>query len=437
MGDTSRSETVSSKLQRIAKQALEYPQSVFTTLMHEVDVEFLREAFCRTRKSAAAGADGVTAQEYGRDLDRNLEALHERMRAGRYEAPPVKRVWLDKEDGTKRPIGIPEFEDKLAQRAVAMLLGAVYETEFHGFSYGFRPGRSAHQALRDLRARCLERNTGWIIDADVSKFFDSVDHGQLREVLRRRVNDGGVLRYIGKWLNAGVQEAGVVTYPEDGTPQGGVISPMLANIFLHHVLDEWFEREIQPWLHGQSFLIRFADDFVIGCEREDDARRVMAVLPKRFARFRLTIHPEKTALVPFGRPRPSNGQGAGNGTFTFLGFTHYWAKSRRGFWAIKRKTAAKRLRRTLKAIWQWCRTNRHDRVTDQWRTLKQKLLGHYQYYAVRCNYDALNSVYRQACETWRYWLGRRSSRSYVNWAKMARLLTAFPLPAPRILHNDI
>jgi len=434
MGDTSRSQTISTKLQRIAEQAVQYPETVFTTLAHHIDVEFLREAYRRTRKAAAPGVDGVTAKEYAGDLDANLQALHERLRSGRYKAPPVKRVWLDKEDGRKRPIGLPAFEDKIVQRSVTMILEAIYEQDFQDCSYGFRPGRSAHQALHEIRERCMGKNIGWIVDADVSGYFDNIDHGLLREMLRRRVNDGGLLRLIGKWLHAGVLEGETLTYPEKGSPQGGVISPMLANIFLHHVLDEWFECEIKPRLKGRSFLIRFADDFIIGCELETDARGVMDVLPKRFTRFGLTIHPEKTTLVEFRRPGPGNGSGSGPGTFDFLGLTHYWAKSRRGNWVITRKTMGKRLRRAMKSLWQWCRAHRHSPLEEQHRELCTKLRGHYQYYGVRGNYALLARVYRFVEKAWRYWLSRRSRQRILSWEKYQKLCRKFPLPRPRIVH---
>jgi len=434
MGDTPRSQTVSTKLHRIAEQAVQYPQMVFTAIMHHVDVNFLREAYRRTRKDAKPGTDGVTAEEYALSLEENLQNLYERMRGGRYEAPPVKRAWLEKDDGSKRPIGMPQFEDKIVQRAVSMLLGAIYENDFYDFSYGFREGCSSHQAIGTLREWCRKLNISWIVDADVSGFFDNLDHGLLRNIIKRRVNDGGVLRYIGKWLNAGVLEGESLSYPEKGTPQGGVISPMISNIFLHHVLDEWYEKEVKPRLKGRSFLIRFADDFIIGCEREEDARKVMEALPKRFNRFNLTIHPEKTTLVDFRKPNTKSETGSGNGTFDFLGFTHYWGKSRRGYWVIKRKTARKRLKRTISRIWQWCRNNRHEPLKEQYRMLCLKLRGHYQYYGIRGNYRCLELLLWKAKRAWRYWLSRRSSKSYIQWEKFLRILARYPLPAPRIVH---
>jgi group II intron reverse transcriptase/maturase len=275
---------------------------VFTTLVHLIDVDFLKEAYRLTRKDTSAGVDKVTAKEYARDLEENLTDLYERLRTRRYVAPPVERVWIDKDEKSKRPIGKPTFEDKIVQRAAVMLLGAIYEQDFHDFSHGFRKGHSQHQALRELWESCTKLNIGWILDADVSGFFDNLDHGWLRRIIKQRVNDGGMLRLIGKWLNAGVVEGGVLSYPERGTPQGGVISPMLSNIFLHHVLDDWFEKDVKPRMKGRCFLIRFADDFIIGFELEEDSRRVMDVLPKRFQRFGLTIHPKKTALIKFRKP---------------------------------------------------------------------------------------------------------------------------------------
>jgi len=434
MGETLSSQTVSTKLQRIAEQAVRDPKRVFTTLAHLIDVDFLKEAFHRTRKDAAPGVDGVTAEEYGKNLDENLRNLHERLRTGRYKAPPVKRVWRDKDDGGKRPIGMTAFEDKIAQRAVAMILGAVYEQDFESFSHGFREGHSQHQALAELRERCREIGVAWIADIDVAKFFDSLDWGLLIKIIKRRVNDGAIIRLIGKWLNAGVMEEATLIHPEKGTPQGAVISPVLSNIFLHHVLDRWYVRDVKPRLQGRSFLIRWADDFLIGCEREDDARRVLVALPKRFSLFKLTIHPEKTALVRFQKPSSYKERDDRNGTFDFLGFTHFWAKSRQGFWVIKRKTAKKRLRRAMKALWQWCRDHRHENLMEQYKTLCLKLRGHYQYYGVRSNFKMLEVVMEHVENAWRYWLSRRSNESYIRWDVFERLRHVFPLPKPRIYH---
>jgi len=433
MGDTLRSQTITTQTQEIAGQAIEYPEMVFTVLVHRIDVEWLREAYRQTNKGSAAGIDGITSGEYGTNLEENLRGLHERLASGQYQTPPVERVWLEKEDGRKRPIGKPTFEDKIVQRAVVMLLEPIYEQEFYDFSHGFRVGHSAHQALHQLREACRQGNINWIVDADVSGFFDELRHDVLRGFIKQRVNDGGVLRLIGKWLKAGVMEAGSITYAEKGSPQGGVISPLLANIYLHYVLDEWYEQEVKPRLKGRSFLIRYADDFVIGCELESDARRILAVLPRRFNRYGLTIHSEKTKLVRFGEP--PKGQGGGKPeTFDFLGFTHYWAKTRRGNWVIKRKTARKRQRRSIKSLWQWCKKNRHLSLREQYRVLCQKLNGHYQYYGIVGNYRQMAKLYYRAIQGWRYWLNRRGNQRKVIWGRFEKILTGNALPKPRTMH---
>jgi RNA-directed DNA polymerase len=436
MGETPGSPTVSMKLQRIAQQAKRYPAMVFNNVFHLIDREFLLEAYRQTRKSSAPGVDQVTAQQYAEHLDDNLRDLHERLRDNRYGAPPVERVWIEKDDGKQRPIGKPCFEDKIVQRAVVMILEAIFEPEFHGFSHGFRKGHSQHQALHELREQCRTLHIAWIVDADVSGFFDNLDWGHLREFIQQRVRDGGILRLLGKWLHAGVLESGALSYPDKGTPQGGVISPMVSNVFLHRVLDEWFVKDVQPRMKGRCFLTRFADDFIVGCELEADARRVMTVLPKRFARFRLTIHPEKTALIAFKQPPSQEPSARGTGSFDFLGFTHYWAKTRRGYWVIKRKTVGKRLRRFMRAIWTWCRDNRHAPLQEQYQTLCLKLRGYYQYYGIRGNFKMLEVVFEHTERAWRYWLSRRSHKGHIRWQKFVEAVhRKLPLPKPRIMHN--
>ena len=436
MGETPGSPTVSMQLQRIAQQAQRYPEMVFNNVFHLIDPDFLLEAYRLTRKNSAPGVDQVTATQYAEHLDDNLRDLHERLRDNRYVAPPVERVWIEKDDGKKRPIGKPCFEDKIVQRAVVMILEAIFEPDFHAFSHGFRKGHSPHQALHELREQCWTLHINWIVDADVSGFFDNLDWSHLREFLQQRVSDGGILRLIGKWLHAGVLEAGALMHPDKGTPQGGVISPMLANVFLHHVLDEWFVKDVHPRMQGRCFLSRFADDFSIGCECEADARRIMDVLPKRFTRFRLTIHPEKTALVAFKRPPSRNHSAGGTGTFDFLGFTHYWGKTRQGYWVIQRKTVGKRLRRFMKESWTWCRENRHAPLQEQYRTLCSKLRGYYQYYGIRGNFKMLEVVFEHTERAWHYWLSTRSHKGHINWQKFEGFLRQkLPLPKPRILHN--
>src|SRR5215203_861269 len=299
MVETSGLISISTKLERVAKLAKSAPDMPLTTLSHHIDVEWLREAHRRTRKDGALGVDGQSAEEYAADLEGNLESLLERAKSGSYRAPAVRRVHIPKSRGGTRPLGIPTFEDKVLQRAVAMLLEAVYEQDFLDCSYGFRPKRSAHQALDALHDAATWIAGGWVIELDIQKYFDSIDHERLREVLHQRVRDGVILRLLGKWLKAGVMEDGALAKSEAGTPQGGVISPLLANIFLHEVLDVWFEQQVKPRLRGRAKLVRYADDAVVLFELEDDARRVMEVLPKRFERYGLTLHPEKTRLLPF------------------------------------------------------------------------------------------------------------------------------------------
>jgi len=278
-------------------------------------------------------------------------------------------------------------------------------------------------------------NMGWRVDAAVSGFFDSLDHDRLREMLQQRVKDGSILRLIGKWLKAGVLEGETLTQPETGSPQGAVISPMLGNLFRHQVLDEWYVQDVRPRLGGRSFLIRCGADCVIGCEYAADARRILAVLPKRFARFGLTLHPQKTALVPFSKPTAREAEARGRGTFEFLGFTHYGTRSRRRYWVIKQRTAKNRVHRTVKTLWQWCRYNRHVKVTEQYRVLCQKLRGHYQYYGIRGNYRLLAEVVQQGEKAWRYWLNRRSQKGTLTGDNLERWRALFPLPTPRISHS--
>lgn len=423
--------TVSLKLRRLRVQAREHPEWVFTTLHHLIDVDFLREAYRQTNKRSAAGVDGVTAAEYAANLESNLANLYRRYREGRYVAPLIRRVWIEKEDKSQRPIGIPALEDKILQRAVAMLLGAIYEIDFYDFSYGFREKRSAHDAVKAVRDSCFEEKTRAIIDADVSKFFDTMPHDRIREILRLRINDGKIICLIGKWLKAGVVEKDNIHYPACGSPQGGSISPMIANIFLHHILDEWYVQQVRPRLTGRSFLVRFADDFVLGCEHEADGERLMRVLPKRFEKYGLRIHPDKSKMVRFRRPGKHSVK-SGNGTFDFLGFTHYWGKSRNGNWVIKRQTVRKRQARAMRNLYLYCRNSKHDPIKEQYQKLCSKLHGLYNYYGIRCNYRALWMLYQHVRDCWRRWLGRRTRDGYISWRKFERFLMVWKLPRPRI-----
>lgn len=430
-------DNVSTKQERIALLARQSPEMGFTSLAYLMDIEWLHEAYRRTRKNGAVGVDGQTAADYEQDLENNLQSLLDRAKSGQYFAPPVRRVHIPKAGSPTetRPIGIPTLEDKILQRAVVMLLEPVYEQDFHDGSYGFRPGRSAHEALESLWKGLMDMGGGWVLEVDIRKFFDTLDHAHLREALRHRVRDGVLLRLIGKWLNAGVMEDGSISYPEAGSPQGGVISPLLANVYLHYVLDMWFEREVQPRLAGRAFLIRYADDFVIAFSNESDARRVMEVLPKRFGKYGLILHPEKTRLVEFRPPIERNGSSGERGTFDLLGFTHYWARSLRGSWVVKRQTASKRLNRGLQAITDWCRRHRHLPIPEQHQKLSEKLRGHCAYYGITGNSSLLSVFRMQVHRIWRYWLSRRNRERSMTWDCFNRLLETYPLPAAVAVHS--
>jgi group II intron reverse transcriptase/maturase len=438
MADASESECVFTKRQRIAELAKQAPQRGFTSLNHHLDLFWLAEAYRQTRKDGAPGVDGQTDDDYWPNLQVNLESLLDRAKSGTYRAPPVRRVRIPKGTGNEtRPLGIPTLEDKILQRAVVMALEPIYEQDFLTCSYGFRPGRSAHQALQALWQQTMDLGGCWLVEVDIRKFFDTLDHAQLRALLRQRVRDGVLLRLIDKWLKAGVLEEGELTYPEAGTPQGGVISPLLANVYLHYVLDVWFEEVVKPCLKGRAFLVRYADDFVMGFAHEVDARRVLAVLPKRFGKYGLTIHPDKTRLVPFPRPgRPPVPAGLPAvpppGSFDFLGFTHYWSRSKQGLWVVKRKTAGSRFHRALGRIAEWCRLNRHLPIGEQYQALVRKLQGHFAYYGgLIGNLRCLQRFRHEVLLLWRKWLSRRKRRGQWSWARLHQFLKGLVLPWPR------
>jgi len=433
-------EFVITRQQRIAELARGAPRMAFTSLAHHIDQGWLLEARMQTRRDGAVGVDGQTASDYQEQLLDNLDSLLDRAKSGTYRAPPVRRAYIPKGTGETRPLGIPTYEDKILQRAVVMVLEPLYEQDFRDCSYGFRPGRSAHQALEALWKQTMDMGGCWMVEVDIRRFFDTLDHERLRELLQLRVRDGVLLRLIGKWLNAGVLEDGSLERPEAGTPQGGVISPLLANIYLHYVLDVWFEDGVKRHLRGDAFLIRYADDFVMGFAREEDARKVMEVLPKRFGMYGLTIHPDKTRLVPFRRPQSGRQRGGPQtgpkpGVFDLLGFRHYWARSRRGHWVVKRKTASSRFQRAVKTIALWCRKHRHDPIRQQHRTLCQKLRGHYGYYGITGNAEPLRRFEYLVKRLWRKWLSRRTNQARLPWALFIELLQRLPLPPPKVVHS--
>lgn len=433
MAGTPIPEGISTRLRRIAELAREDPTRSFLSLAHHLDADLLHEAHRRTRKSGAPGIDGETAAAYAVDLESNLAFLLDRFKSGRYKAPPVRRVYIPKGDGRQRAIGIPTFEDKVLQRAVTMVLEAVYEQDFLDCSYGFRPGRSAHDALDALWRGTMRMGGGWVLELDIESFFDTLDHGCLRSFLDRRVRDGVLRRMIDKWLKAGVLEAGSVRHLGNGTPQGGVISPLLANVYLHEVLDVWFEKTVKPRLRGEGFLVRYADDAVLVFSLESDARRVLDVLPKRFGKYGLRLHPEKTALVRFVRPSDRNEGGPGDRrSFDFLGFTHFWGRSRKGAWVVKKKTASDRFTRTVKRFSTWCRRHRHDPVADQHRQICRSLRGFDAYFGVIGNYPALRRLRHEIGRVWRKWLDRRGGRIRMTWDRFELLLERYPLPSPHL-----
>ncbi|NIU62795.1 MAG: group II intron reverse transcriptase/maturase [Pseudomonas stutzeri] len=433
MADALTSGNMSPELLKVVERAQREPEGRFHSLAHLIDVPALARAYHRLRKDAAVGVDGVTKEAYGRELDANLEDLHERLRSKRYRHQPLRRVHIPKGQGRRRPIGISVLEDKIVQGAVREVLEAIYEQDFLDCSYGFRPGRSAHDAVRTLDRAVYQGKVSWILEADIVSFFDSLDRTKLQEMLQIRVADGSLLRLIGKCLHVGVLDGEDYSEPELGTTQGSVLSPLLGNIYLHYVLDVWFERAVKPRLGGAATLIRYADDFVIGFERHDDAMRVLEVLGKRMERHGLALHPEKTRLVAFARPPGSQRAGEGPGTFDFLGFTFYWGKSRRGRWMMCCKTRRASLRRAIQSVAEWCRRHRHLPVQAQHAALTRRLVGHFNYFGVNGNHRHLVRLVRITTRVWYKWLRRRGQRRPLSWQRFRGLLERYPLPEPRIV----
>ncbi|MGB4781549.1 group II intron reverse transcriptase/maturase [Candidatus Methylomirabilis sp.] len=430
MAGASTLETMSPQLSKVVERARREPEGQFHALAHLIDVPALVRAYRRMRKDAAVGVDGVTKEQYGQDLEANLRDLHERLVSMRYRHQPIRRVHIPKVSGKARPIGISTFQDKLVQDAVREVLEAIYEQDFLDCSYGFRPGRRAHDAVRTLDRIVHRGEVQWILEADIASFFDSVDRKMLLKMLQTRVADGSLLRLIGKCLHVGVLDGAEFSEPQTGTVQGSVLSPLLGNVYLHYVLDLWFEREVKPRLRGKATLIRYCDDYLITFEREDDARRVQAVLGKRMERFGLTLHPDKTRLLPFGKPPASSSKGPA--TFDFLGFSFYWKRARSGRWGMACKTRSASLRRAIKSVYDWCRSHRHQPVKAQHLALCRRLQGHFNYFGVSGNYRSLLLVFEEAKRSWFKWLCRRSQRKRLTWERYAAMLSRLPLPRPRI-----
>jgi RNA-directed DNA polymerase len=426
----------SSALERVREVARRDKDARFTALLHHVDLVRLRKAYWAIRPQAAPGVDGVTWADYGQDLEANLRDLHARVQAGRYRAKPSRRVYIPKADGRQRPLGIASLEDKIVQRAVVEVLNAVYEVDFRGFSYGFRPGRKPHDALDALSVGITSKRVNWVLDADIRDFFGQLDHAWLRRFLRHRIADERVLRLIDKWLTVGVVEDGQWTECDEGSPQGASLSPLLANIYLHYVLDLWVAWWRDHHAHGEVIIVRWADDFVVGFEDEQDARQFLVELRERFARFGLELHPDKTRLLEFGRHAAWKRRRRGAGkpeTFDFLGFTHICATNRAGRFWIKRITIAKRMRAKLAEIKIELKRRWHHPIPEQGQWLASVLRGHYAYYAVPGNSDAVNDLRFQATRLWRKRLRRRSQRARLNWARMKRIANRW-LPRPRVMH---
>ena len=432
MSDASTPESMSLELRKVVERAKAEPEGRFHSLAHLIDVPALMRAYGRMRKDAAAGVDGVTKESYGRDLEKHLQDLHERLKSKRYRHQPIRRVHIPKDGGKTRPIGISAFEDKIVQDAVRQVLEAIYEQDFVDGSYGFRPGRSPHDAIRALNRVMYRREANWILEMDIVSFFDSVDRTALMKMLQTRVADGSLLRLIGKCLHVGVLDGAEYSEPDTGTAQGSVLSPILGNIYLHYVLDLWFEREVKPRLHGKATLVRYADDAVIAFERQDDAERVMAVLGKRLGRFGLTLHPDKTRLLPYRRPPQGQVGGKGPATFDFLGFTFYWQRSLGGWWTSRCKTRTARLRRAIQTVTDWCRRYRHLPVKVQHAALKSRMQGHFNYFGVNGNSRSLLRFADGVKKAWYKWLRRRSQRTRLDRERFAKFLERFPLPSPRI-----
>ena len=429
-----RGKTMSPKLLKVAERAQRDPSARFNSLAHLIDEEALTRAFGRIRSSAAMGIDDIDKEMYAQDLDRKIRDLHGRLKSGTYRHQSIRRVHIPKGKGKTRPIGISTVEDKIVQGALSEVLGAIYEQDFLDCSHGFRPGRSTHDALRDLDRMAFREGVEWIVEADIKAFFDSVDRRKLVEMLETRVADGSFMRLIGKCLHVGVLEGESFSIPTEGTAQGSVISPMLGNVYLHHVLDLWFQQEVCPRLRGSARLIRYADDFVIGFHHKEDAERVLEVLHKRMEKFGLTLHPDKTRLIRFGRPRPRQKR-AETGTFDFLGFTVFWRKSRRRRWILGMKTRKASFRKAIKALGDWCRRYRHWPLKEQHAALNKRLRGHDNHFAINGNFRKLSLLRHELRKVWFKWLKRRHQGhrpGSLTWEKFQKYLDKFPLLKPHI-----
>lgn len=415
---------------QIAERARKFNEEPLTNLSQFITQDVLYKEFMKLNKYSSAGTDDQDWFDYSRVADQRLPELLTEYKSGRYKAPPVRRVYIQKGKTGKRPLGIPTIEDKVLQSAVRRVLEPIYEGMFKDFSYGFRPNRSCHKAIEYMFQQVSFGGMRYIIDADIQNYFGSINHGQLRSFLDQRVKDGKVRKMLDKWLKAGILEDETLSYPEKGTPQGGIVSPLLSNIYLHYVLDEWFSEVIQPRLKGRSFIVRYADDFVLGFERAEDANRVMEVLFKRFDKYFLRLHPEKTRMINLNNPE------RGNRSFDFLGFTHYMGKSRKGKPILKRKTSKKKYSEALNKFGEWLKRNRHNKIRDIIHDLNVKLRGYYNYYGITFNSRRLAGFYHQIRRLLYKWLNRRGGKPTWPWERFTQLVSHWcPLLKPRIYHS--
>lgn len=416
---------------QITERARKHKGEALFSLYQNITVGLLMESYKTLNKNSSAGVDGENWYEYGINAHERIPELLRRFKTGEYKAPMIRKAYIPKGDGTYRPLGIPTIEDKVLQAGVRTVLEPIYELEFKDFSYGFRPGRSAHKALGYLFEEVSFNGMQYIIDADLQNYFGSISHGLLRKFLGRRVNDGVIRKMLDKWLKAGILEDGRVTYPEEGTPQGGIISPLLGNIFLHYVLDEWFTEQIQPLLSGRSFIVRYADDFILGFEKKEDAMRVMNVLPKRFDKYQLKLHPDKTKIIDL-----STASGQGDRSFDFLGFTHYIGKSQKGYPILKRKTSKKKFNKAVKQTEEWIKRNRHKKLKELITDLNIKLTGHYAYYGITFNSRGISRYFLTIQRILHLWLNRRGGKRAWNWDRFKLLVYEWlPLRRPKIYHS--
>ena len=433
MADASTPQNMSPKLQKVAEIARRAPKGRLFALAHLMDEDELVRAYRRLRNNAAVGVDGVTKEAYGQNLGGNIQDLLTRLKAKRYRHQPIRRVHIPKAKGRSRPIGLSTTEDKIVQGAIREVLQSIYEQDFLDCSYGFRPKRSAHDAVRAIHQAAYRGEVQWVLEADVQSFFDSLSRVKLKEMLQIRIADGQMMRLIGKCLHVGILDGEEFSEPEEGTTQGSILSPLLGNVYLHYALDVWFEREIRPALEGKAQLVRYADDFVMLFERKQDAEQVQEALHKRMAEYELTLHPDKTRLIRFEPPSPSQLGGRGPETFDFLGFTLYWRKPRQGNrWQLGCKTSGARQGRAIMAVYDWCRRHRHQPMVEQHAALTSKLRGHLNYFGVNGNSSCISHLLYWAKHAWYKWLSRRSQRTKWTWESFGEYLQKYPLPQPRI-----